>query len=128
MPLLEDEPGATGRTFAFSEYSENEEAMIRSDRYKLIVGNGRKARRDGYASGAPAPGPYERFHDLENDPDELIDLSGVPEHAQRLAAYRHALFQRLTATRKGQAQVPPGLSEREAIAWSLVPRDRPRDR
>ena len=58
MPLLEGEPGATGRDVVFSEYLENEEAMARSDRYKLIVGTGPPApagRLRRPAARCPAP-------------------------------------------------------------------------
>ena len=41
----------------FSEYTENEEAMVRSNRYKLIVGTGRRERKDHLETGAPSQGP-----------------------------------------------------------------------
>ena len=49
----------------FSEYLENEEAMVRSARYKLIVCTGRRLREDGYRTAEPwrLPGPYERLYD-----------------------------------------------------------------
>ena len=60
----------------FSEYNENEEAMVRSDRFKLIVGTGRRERKDHLESGRPLSGPVQRLFDLERDPDETLDVSG----------------------------------------------------
>ena len=48
LPLLESKPGARAHDVVFSEYLENEEAMVRSARYKLIVCTGRRLREDGY--------------------------------------------------------------------------------
>src|SRR5258708_35188097 len=71
-PLLRNQPGAHARSVVFSEYLENEEAMIRSARYKLIVGTGRRLRQDGYQTlhPLPLPGPYQRLYDMEVDPNE----------------------------------------------------------
>jgi choline-sulfatase len=126
VPLLEGRPGATGRDVVFSEYLENEEAMVRSSRYKLIVGTGRRHRQDGYASANPLPGPYERLYDLETDPAETADLRAHGELAEVAADLRKRLCERVTTTRNGREPVPPGLSEIEAIRWCLVPRDVPR--
>jgi choline-sulfatase len=123
VPLLKGEPGAKGRDIVFSEYLENEEAMVRSSRYKLIVGTGNRRRQDGYDTGRPLPGPYERLYDLEADPGETSDLSGRPELASTIEQLRQELFDRLVHTRKGVASVPDGLTRMEAIHWCLVPRD-----
>src|SRR5262249_49079069 len=63
--LVKGEAGAKGRDVVFSEYLENEEAMVRTERYKLIVGTGGRHRQDGYATANPLPGPYERLYDLK---------------------------------------------------------------
>ena len=42
-PLIRNKPGARGHDVVFSEYLEYEEAMVRSERFKLIVGTGRRA-------------------------------------------------------------------------------------
>lgn len=37
------------------------------------------------------PKPVEELFDLENDPDEVINLAGKPEHAERVATMRNVL-------------------------------------
>lgn len=122
-PLLEA-PGAAGRPDVFSEYPENEEAMVRDGRYKLIVGSGRRHRQDGYATARPQPGPYTRLFDLDADPDEVEDLAQDP----RLSAVRErledTLYDRLVRTRNPSSPAPAGRTRRETIEWCLVPRDR----
>jgi choline-sulfatase len=119
--LVRGEPDATGREYVFSEYLENEEAMVRSDRYKLIVGTGARERQDGYATGGPLPGPYERLYDLRDDPGETVNLIGRPELAAIEGDLRRELHRVLTATRRPEDRAPAGLSEIEAIRWCLVP-------
>jgi choline-sulfatase len=121
--LVRGEPDASGRDYVFSEYLENEEAMVRSDRYKLIVGTGARERQDGYRTGRPLPGPYERLYDLTTDPGETVNLIGRPEFASIEADLRHELHRVLTTTRRDDDRVPEGLPDIEAIRWCLVPRD-----
>jgi choline-sulfatase len=123
-PLIRGEPGAHGHEAVFSEYPENEEAMVRSDRFKLIVGTGRRSRQDGYHTGKPLPGPYQRLFDLVEDPGETRDLSADPRHDAVKNDLLHRMYLRMTTTRDGLGSIPPGLSQLEAIHWCLIPRDR----
>jgi arylsulfatase A-like enzyme len=121
--LARGRPGAVGREVVFSEYLENEEAMARDKRYKLIVGTGHRRRQDGYVNDNPTPGPYERLFDLDTDPSENIDLAGRPELAAVQNRLLDALFERITTTRNPDDQAPQGLSKIETIRKLLVPRD-----
>jgi len=117
--------GAEGRAVVFSEYPENEEAMARSSRYKLIVGSGRRARKDGYETGSPPTGPYERLFDEQDDPDETRDLAADPRLAGVKGELLDSLARRFVSTWHGPEPIPPGLSKPELIRWCLIPRDRP---
>jgi choline-sulfatase len=123
VPLIDGRPGAKGRDVVFSEYLENEEAMVRSTRYKLIVGTGRRERQDGYVTDDPLPGPYERLYDLEADPDETTDVADRPALAAVKRELRRRLYLRLVSTRLGLEPLPARLTELQAIHWCLVPRD-----
>jgi choline-sulfatase len=124
-PLVRGERGARGREEVFSEYLDNEEAMVRTPRFKLIVGTGRRLRQDGYRTGKPLPGPYQRLYDEVADPGETQDLAADPGFQAVKDDLLHRMQRRLTTTRDGLEPVPAGLSELEAIHWCLVPRDAP---
>jgi choline-sulfatase len=124
VPLIEQKPGAKGHEAVFSEYNESEEAMTRTDRYKLIVGSGRRQRKDHLESGAPLSGPYQRLYDLDRDPDETTDLSEDPGHAALVAELLKKLHDRLVSTRQGLEPIPSGLTPQETIYWCLTPRDK----
>jgi arylsulfatase A-like enzyme len=122
-PLIRGKPGAMGHDFVFSEYLENEEAMVRSDRFKLIVGTGRRQRQDGYQTGKPLPGPYQRLFDLVDDPGEARDLGADPPHQAVKDDLLHKMYVRMVTTREGLEPIPIGLSRLEMIHWCLIPRD-----
>ncbi len=122
-PLIRRKPGARGHDVVFSEYLENEEAMVRSERFKLIVGTGRRQRQDGYQTGKPLPGPYQRLFDLVDDPGETRDLSADPRHQAVKEGLLQKMYVRMVTTRDRLEPIPPGLSLLETIHWCLVPRD-----
>ena len=87
-PYLEGKSPTAGRNHIFSEYLVNEEAFIRTSRWKYIYCTGRRARGDGYEIDNPTPGPYQRLYDLMADPGEFRDVAGknprVVEEMRRL--------------------------------------------
>ncbi len=93
-PLLEG--GRPLRDHIFSEYLENEEAYIRSDRWKLIYCTGRRARTDGYITAHPTPGPYTRLYDLEADPAEMTDLAD--QHPSVVTDMKRLMLERFRST------------------------------
>lgn len=121
--LAEGRPGAAGRDVVVSEYLENEEAMARSDRYKLIVAAGGRKRADGYAPVVPTFGPSERLFDLQADPGETLNLVDRPELASVAADLRQKLLDRLRTTRGPRTPVPARLTDAEALRWCLIPQD-----
>src|SRR5262249_32260877 len=52
LPLIEGKV-AKHRDRVFVEYSENEEAMVRTDQWHFIYGTGKRERQDGYQTGLP---------------------------------------------------------------------------
>lgn len=121
--LIRGKPGEEGRSYVFSEYLENEEAMICDSRYKLVVGTGRRRRRDGYETDDPTPGPYERLYDRQDDPNEDVDLSARPEFADTRRWLIDALHERITNGRNPGDMPPAGLDKLETIRRCLVPKD-----
>jgi arylsulfatase A-like enzyme len=123
VPLIEGKSAAKPRDVVFSEYTENEEAMARSTRYKLIVGTGRRDRKDHLETGLPLSGPYQRLFDLEHDPDETTNLSEDLRFDSVREDLLGKLHARFVSTWTGPEPIPPGLSPLETIHWCLTPRD-----
>jgi arylsulfatase A-like enzyme len=122
VPLLEGK--VTGhRDHVVVEYAENEEAMIRTGRWKFIYCTGKRARQDGYATGRPLPGRTVRLYDLENDPDEMTDLAARPEHARRVADFTARLAEHMKRTARQPELVPGDGDVHAALEFCLQPRD-----
>ena len=120
-PYLEGRRMEKPRDHVFTEYLENEEAYIRSDRWKYIYCSGRRARTDGYAVDNPTPGRYRRLYDLAKDPGEFHDVAaGNPDVVATLGGL---MLERFRATHPEAASEPQRLSRDEAIEFYLRPRD-----
>src|SRR5262249_37312383 len=97
VPLLTGK-SATHRSEVFVEYSENEEAMVRTDRWAFMYGSGKRQRDDGYATGKPLPGRTIKLFDMRTDPEQMTNLAARPEHAGLLRELTKQLAEHLRAT------------------------------
>ena len=122
VPLLEGETDRH-RDVVFSEYLENEEAAVRTERWKLVQCSGRRHRRDGLETDAPTPGRYLRLYDLADDPAELRDLASRREHASTVTQLQEAMVARFRATHPEADRRPAALTVADEIDWFLRPRD-----
>jgi choline-sulfatase len=109
------------RDHVFTEYLENEEAYIRTDRWKYIFCSGRRVRTDGYLLDNPTPGRYRRLYDLTSDPGEFSDVSG--KNPEVVGEMEGLMLARFRATHPEAASEPQRLSRAEAIEFYLRPRD-----
>lgn len=119
-PYLEGKRPPVVRDHIFSQYLENEEACVRTDRYKFVFCSGKRKRTDGYETDSPTPGRYIRLYDLRSDPGEFTDIAKKePEVVSRL---QELLLDRFRKTHPEAPQLPK-LTTEESIEWFLRPRD-----
>lgn len=122
VPLLTG-TAKTHRTQVFIEYSENEEAYIRTDRWKFIYSTGKRMRADGYATGRPLPGRTIQLFDLANDPEELTNLAQHAEHARLVATFTAQLADHLKRTARQPELIPHTNDPHAIVEFCLQPRD-----
>ena len=113
--------GDSTRTSIFSEYLENEEAFIRTERWKYIFCSGKRKRLDGYEIDNPTPGRYQRLYDLKADPGKFTDVSS--RNPEIVAQMQALMLERFRATHP-DAEREPGMGGKEAALEFYV---RPRD-
>ena len=82
VPLLRGEV-ERHRDHVMAEYADNAEAMVRTERWKLVYSAGNRRRQDGYALDTVAPGKSIRLYDLEDDPGELQGRGGDDRERRR---------------------------------------------
>jgi choline-sulfatase len=121
LPYLEGGRPAHPRDWIFSEYLENEEACVRTERWKYAHGSGKRVRDDGYKTDNPTPGRTVRLYDLHADPGEFTNVAAKhPEVVEELAK---RMLGRFRATHPEAGAEPAGLGMADAIEWYLRPRD-----
>jgi choline-sulfatase len=121
VPLLRGAKGHRERVFV--EYAENEEAMVRTDRWKLIYGTGKRERKDGYQTGKPLPGRTIQLFDLDKDPEEMTNLARRPEQAKRVAELTEQLAEHLKRTARQPELLPRDGDVHTLLEFCLQPRD-----
>ena len=118
---VEGRKPAAPRDHIFSEYLENEEACIRTDRYKFILCSGKRKRDDGYETDKPTPGRYIRLYDLRKDPGEFTDIA--KKEPELVARFEQMMLDRFLETHPEAQKAPAGAALEEKIEWFLRPRD-----
>jgi choline-sulfatase len=122
LPLL-DGKTATHRDMVFVEYAENEEAMVRTDRWHLIYGTGKRDRKDGYETGKPLPGRTVLLFDNEKDPEQFTNLAQKPEFAKVVDQLKKALADHLIRTARQPELIPMTDDVHAILEHCLQPRD-----
>jgi len=120
-PLLEGAKG--GREFIFSEYLENEEAYVRSDRWKLIYCSGKRDREDGYRIENPPRSRYVRLYDLRKDPGEMHDVAA--EQPAVVSEFKRRMLETFRTTHPEAPGLPAatGANVDDQLDFFLRPRD-----
>ena len=121
IPYLQGKRPPKPRTSIFSEYLENEEACVRTARWKYSHGSGKRARTDGYVTDNPTPGRTVRLYDLKSDPGEFTNLAG--RHPEVVTELSNLMLTRFRTTHPEAASEPRNFPTPDAIEWYLRPRD-----
>jgi choline-sulfatase len=119
-PYLDGKRPSRPRQHIVSQYLENEEAFIRTKRWKYIYCTGRRERTDGYKTDRPTPGRYRRLYDLAKDPGEFSDVAASQPSVVR--SLEESLVARFRSTHPDARQEPKG-SNQDALDFYLRPRD-----
>ncbi len=121
LPIIQNKE-TEGRQYAFSEYYDNEEAMIRTRRYKFIYSTGKRRRQDGYQTGLPLPGRTIRLYDLKNDPSELNNLAEGENYRDLVIEFEKEMLKRFGSHPKADS-LPKNLDLEEKLDWFLTYRE-----
>ena len=113
----------THRPHVIAEYSENEEAMIRTDRWKLMYGTGKRERQDGYGAAKPLPGRTVRLYECAKDPGEFVNLAAAAEHQERVGQMTKELAEHMRRTSREPDLLPRTHDVHQLLEFCLQPRD-----
>ena len=119
-PYLQGKRPDQVRQHIVSQYLENEEAFVRTKKWKYIYCTGRRERTDGYLTDRPTPGRYRRLYDLAHDPGEFTDVTA--KNAGTVRSLEETMLARFRATHPEADREPKG-SREDALDFYLRPRD-----
>jgi arylsulfatase A-like enzyme len=122
-PYLEAGESPNARDHIFSEFLHNEEACVRTARWKFTHCTGKRFRNDGYETDDPTPGRYVRLYDLDADPGELYDVAAA--NPAVVSETTDLLLTRFRQTHPEAADEPAG-EPPDILDWYLRPRDESR--
>jgi choline-sulfatase len=120
FPVLNNET-EDHREIAFSEYLEDNLAMVTSKKWKYVFTTGSRDLGIGYATGYGPSGIVHRLYDLENDPLESEDVS--EEHPEIMNQMQEVMLNRFMETHPDAEQCPEGLTTEGKLVWFCEPRD-----
>lgn len=121
IPLLTQQTNLH-REYVIAEYADNEEIMIRTERWKLIYSTGTRQRLDGYYIDIPTT-PWLQLYDLMNDPNELVNLAGQNEYASLLEHLINKIIEHLIRTDRNPQSIPQSQDIKTILAHCLAPKD-----
>ncbi len=113
----------THRDRVIVEYAQNDEVMVRDERWKLVFQRGKRRRTDGYDPGTPLPGHTLQLFDLQNDPQEMHNLADEKGQQQRVAKYLNILVDHLRKTSRRPELIPKTDDPLEILDYCVQPRD-----
>jgi choline-sulfatase len=111
------------RDMVFVEYAENEEAMVRTEKWHFIYCTGKRARQDGYETGKPLPGRTVLLFDNEKDPGQFTNLAKQPAYAKVVEELTKQLAEHLKRTARQPELLPQTDDIHALLEFCLQPRD-----
>ena len=109
------------RDVVFSEYLEDNLAMVFDGKWKYMFTTGSRDLGIGYATGHGPSGIVHRLYDLETDPGETTNLA--KENPEKLLQMQQVMLGRFMETHPDAASCPSELNTVGKLVWFCEPRD-----
>lgn len=111
------------REFTFSEYLEDNLAMVCTEEWKYMFTTGRRDLGIGYQTGYGPSGIVHRLYNLRLDPAESKDLSKDPAYAEILTGMQKRMLEVFRQTHPDATACPQSLTPEGQLVWFCEPRD-----
>lgn len=122
MPLLTGQ-SKTHKEIVFSEYLEDNKAMVTDGTWKYIFSAGVRDLSLGYQTGAGPLGISHRLYNLEKDPRETTNVAKLSENSQTLERLQNEMLNKFLATHPEAEMVPETFTLEGKLVWFTYARD-----
>lgn len=111
------------RAEVFSEFLQDDKAMLADQDWKYIFTTGKYDLDISYETGYGPSGIYQRLYHLGEDPEETTNLAYDPAYAEKLEQMQDRMLQRFLDTHPEAEQLPDELNKIGQLVWFCQPRD-----
>jgi arylsulfatase A-like enzyme len=111
------------KNYVFSEYLEDNLAMVRSEKWKYMFTSGRRDLGIGYKTGYGPSGIVHRLYNLSDDPNEMRSLAEIPAYTDTLILLKNEMLKIFMQTHPHADECPKDLTLDGKLAWFCEPRD-----
>lgn len=122
LPLLKNETDVH-KEFVFSEYLEDNLAMVCTPKWKYMFTTGSRDLGIGYSTGYGPSGIVHRLYNLKNNPNEMHDVSKETRNVELLQQLQEQMLQRFMDTHPDADKCPDELTLEGKLVWFCEPRD-----
>jgi arylsulfatase A-like enzyme len=113
----------THRDYVFSEYLQDNLAMVATKKWKYVFHTGNRDLGIGYATGFGPSGITHSLYDLENDLTEGQNVASKQENKEILANMQNIMLQHFMATHPDTRRCPKEIGMEGKLVWFCEPRD-----
>ncbi len=111
------------RDYVFSEYLQDNMAMVATKNWKYIFHTGSRDLGIGYATGNGPSGIFHGLYNLNNDPTEGKNLANNNKYKKTLSELQNTMLQHFYETHPDAGNCPESLSLEGKLVWFCEPRD-----
>ncbi len=109
------------KDIVFSEYTVDNRAMVRTERFKYVYTNGKADLGLGYTTGHPPSGIRYELYDMKNDPHETTNLAYQARYQKIVKKLRQRLLDQFRRTHPLRGVVLRDLPIDEQLAMFCEP-------
>jgi choline-sulfatase len=111
------------KEYVFAEFLEDNKAMIANRDWKYIFTTGKRDLGQGYQTGLGASGIVHKLYDLQNDPEETMNVAYQEKNQDLLIRMQEKMLSRFMETHPNANELPDKLTMEGKLVWFCEPRD-----
>lgn len=111
------------RDYVFSEYLEDNLAMVKTKEWKYVFTTGSRDLGIGYQTGHGPSGIVHRLYHMIEDPKEYTDVSKDPDYSDVLLTMQRLMLKHFIETHPNARNCPAELTLEGKLVWFCEPRD-----
>jgi arylsulfatase A-like enzyme len=122
IPLIKGEV-QDHRETVFSEYLQDDKAMVATREWKYIFTSGKYDLDLSYETGYGPSGIYHRLYNLREDPEETTNLAYKPQYREKVNEMQELMLGKFLKTHPHAEDLPAELNRTGQLVWFCQPRD-----